>query len=177
MLCNRWGNIVLWLHSQVFKWKDLNLHVITSLSVSRTYLPINPPVWEALIWGMECDPRQFPEPCVCSGVSLVCLCVLWGNTCPDCPADPERQEQVQPSPPWALPRSACRAPAAALTCLTTAQILCSSDSLAVHHPDESSDLPCLSAELSQVKFCRFPNVGEIWLGGRGTEEGRECAVI
>lgn len=109
MLCNRWGNIVLWLHSQVFKWKDLNLHVITSLSVSRTYLPINPPVWEALIWGMECDPRQFPEPCVCSGVSLVCLCVLWGNTCPDCPADPERQEQVQPSPPWALPRSGCRA--------------------------------------------------------------------
>lgn len=25
---------------------------------------------------MECDPRQFPEPCVCPGMYLVCLCVL-----------------------------------------------------------------------------------------------------
>lgn len=76
VLYNSWGNTMLWFHSQVFKWKDLILHVITSLSVSRTYLPINLPVWETLIWEMECDPRQFPEPCVCSGMSLVCLCVL-----------------------------------------------------------------------------------------------------
>lgn len=67
---------MLRLHSQVFKWKYLILHIFTSLSVSITSLPINPPVWEALIWGMECNPRAFPKPCVCSGMSLVCLCVL-----------------------------------------------------------------------------------------------------
>lgn len=176
-LRNSRGNLMLQLHSLVFKLKDLILHVITSLSLSRTYLPINPPVQESLIWGMECDPRQFPEPCVCSETSLVCLCVLVREHMPRVSCRPWEQEQVHPSPPWAFARSGCRAPVAALTCLTTAQILCSSDSLAVHHPDESSDLPCLSAELSQVKFCRFPKVGKIWLGGRGREEGRECAVI
>lgn len=46
---------------------------------------------------------------------------------------------------------------------------------------KGSDLPRLSAELSQVKFRRFPKVGELqsqtWLGARGREEGREYAVI
>ena len=179
------------LHTQVFKRKDLLSHAITSLSVSRTYLPVNHPVWEALIWEMEYDCRQWGSPvslkfwpmCALRDISFFVYqyaSVSYKNTYSYCPVDPESYEQVQLNVLFKPFQAQNADPLRQLwpvspqyrysTVLTGWQFI-------THM--KGSDLPCLSAELSQVKFCRFPKVGELqsqtWLGGR--EEGREYAVI
>jgi len=136
------------LHTWAVKIKDLILHVITSLSVSRTHLPIHHPLWEALIWEMVYYWRQqasqislkFSDLCVAlSNVFFcisVCICLLQEHIRLLSCRPWELRTGTAESPLQTFPRSECRPPAAALTCLSTVQILCCSDRLAVHHPDE-----------------------------------------
>lgn len=80
------------------------------------------------------------------------------------------------SPLQTFPRSEHRPPAAALTCLTTVQILYCSDRLAVHHPDErlwsslfvSRAVTGETLQISQGRWITESNVtwGQLQRGGQ-----------
>lgn len=70
-----------------------------------------------------------------------------------------------------FPRSECRPPAAALTCLTTVQIRYRSDRLAVHHPDERLWSPlfvsrAVTGEILQISKGRWITESNMTRGQR-----------
>lgn len=160
--------------TQIFKRKDLIVHVITSLSVSKTYLPINLTVWEAFPWEMEyeCSSRgaqSFSSSfrCVYSGMSHFCTSLCLGLLQEHLRLLSWRLQELRTdtaeSPFQTLPRSECSPPAVVLTCLTTVQIRCCSDRLAVHHPDERLWSPpfvsrAVTGEILQISKGRWIRV-------------------
>lgn len=76
------------------------------------------------------------------------------------------------SPLQTFPRSECGAPAAALTCLGTVQLLGCSDRLAVHHPDERLWSPlfvsrAVTGDILQISKGRWIRESNMTWGQRG----------